>query len=62
MDADKENTETYNVEAEVRVTYDDNRPETVEVWQGISRRHALMRARRHYRDVARADFANGEPY
>lgn len=50
-----------DVEAEVRVTHDDG-TQVVEVWRGISRRHALLKARAHYREVARADFANGEPY
>ena len=48
------------VSAEVKVQ--ENGTPRVEVWAGISRRHALLEARAHYRGVARCDFANGEPY
>lgn len=56
------NKPTRVVSAEVRVKQDEDGAERVEVWTGISRRHALLKARAHYREVARADFANGEPY
>ncbi len=52
----------WKVSAEIRIKEDEDGAERVEVWTGISRRHALLKARNQYRDVARADFANGEPY
>jgi hypothetical protein len=63
-EADRKNGERdgiQDVEAEVRVTHKDG-SQVVEVWTGISKRHALLEARDHYRGVARCDFADGEPY
>lgn len=57
----KTEKDTYTVETEVRVTYNDG-TQAVEVWRGISARHAVAEAREHYRGVARADFASGEPW
>lgn len=54
--------ERYTAEAEVRVTFDKDGVQVIETWRGISRRHALGRARSHYRDTARADFADGMPW
>lgn len=51
----------YNVEAEVRVTYKDG-AQVLEVWRSISKRHALLEARNHYRGVARCDFVDAEPW
>lgn len=51
---------TLEVSAEVRIK--QGGAERVEVWTGISKRHALLKARGHYRGVARCDFADGEPY
>ena len=51
------------VSAEVRVKpHDAEGVGRVETWTGISKRHALVKAREHYRDVARCDFADGEPW
>lgn len=60
--AAKAETKTYTAEAEVRVTFDKDGTQVIETWRGISRRHALGRARSHYRDIARADFADGMPW
>ena len=51
----------FTTKTDVRITFDDG-TERVETWRGISERHAVGRARSHYRDVARADFASGEPW
>lgn len=61
MTKTEEKPTTYTAEAEVRVTFKDGR-QVIETWRGISKRHAVARARAEYRDVARADFANGEPW
>lgn len=61
MTKPKAKPETYTAEAEVRVTFKDG-TQALEVWSGISKRHAVGRARNHYREVARCDFANGEPW
>jgi hypothetical protein len=48
---------------EVLITMKDGTTR-IEVWEGGSRRWAVMRARDYYRDdteVRRADFASGEP-
>lgn len=55
-----EGEHNWKVSAEVRIK--QNGAERVEVWTGISKRHALLEAREHYRGVARCDFADGEPY
>ena len=48
------------VSAEVRVK--QSGADRVELWAGISKRHALLEARKYYQGVARCDFADGEPY
>jgi hypothetical protein len=53
--------ETYTAEAEVRITYKVG-SQVIETWHGVSKRHAVARARDKYRNVARADFASGEPW
>ena len=57
----RDDRDGYTAQADVRVIFDDG-TERVEAWRGISERHAVGRARSHYRDVARADFASGEPW
>ncbi len=57
----KSDEKHYTAEAEVRITFRDG-TQVIEVWTGISRRHAVGRAREKYRDIARADFADGMPW
>ncbi|CAA9564517.1 MAG: hypothetical protein AVDCRST_MAG86-925 [uncultured Truepera sp.] len=44
----------------MRVTYKDG-AQVLKIWRSITKRHAFLKAREHYRNVARADFADGEP-
>lgn len=50
-----------SVEVEIHITPHEGDERRVEVWQGMSRRHAVWRAREHYRGTARADLADEEP-
>lgn len=60
----KSDEKLYTAETEVRITFRDG-TQVVETWRGISKRHAVGRARDKYGDddeVAKVDFASGEPW